>query len=80
MKNQAIDLRLLQQLSREDIGEFLRRVLLLTCLLFKQVCHWKKKNHGGGNTHWVRVRNKKCVCFLFFPGGVLTAFVVSCHV
>jgi len=78
MKNQSIDLRLLQQLSCEDLGEFLRRVLLWTYLLFKQVCYWKKKNHRGKNTNWVR--NKNCVCFLFFPGGVLTAFVVSGHV
>jgi len=40
----------------------------------------KKKSHRGGNTCWVRVRTKNCVCFVFFPGGVLIVFFVSGHV
>ena len=38
MKNQAIDWRLQQQLSHEDISELLESALLLTYWLFRQMC------------------------------------------
>jgi len=73
-ENQTIDWRPLQQLSHEDISELLRRVLLLSYSVFRQVWvyYWlekEKERHRGGDTHWIKVRNKSVFIFFSFHEG-----------
>jgi len=84
-ENQTIDWRPLQQLSHEDISELLRRVLLLSYSVFRQVWvyYWlgekKRETQRRGYTLG-KGKEQKCVYFLFFPCGVLGVFCVSDHV